>query len=171
MDNPQKLFVVSGNFRYRGILKTSSHHFARKPYLFIGCPSIMADLLSNIQVLKLCKSTKEDVLQDLSNAVIRAGYAKPGFYEAILEREESYPTGLHTPGFEIAIPHADAEWTIESSLTIGILNQPVVFQPMGGEGGEVKAKIVFMLTIKDPSQHLDFLKAFSSLMEDSKNTG
>jgi len=128
----------------------------------------MADLLSNIQVLNICKSTKEAVLQDLSSAAISAGFARQGFYEAILEREDAYPTGLHTPGFEIAIPHADAEWTLEPSLTIGILDEPVVFQPMGGEGGEVQAKLIFMLTIKDPSEHLDFLKAFSSLMEDSE---
>ena len=128
----------------------------------------MTDLLSNIQVLNICKPTREAVLQDLSDAAIRAGFAKPGFYEAIIQREDAYPTGLHTPGFEIAIPHADAEWTVEPSLTIGVLKEPVIFQPMGGEGGEVQAKLVFMLTIEDPSEHLDFLKAFSSLMEDTK---
>lgn len=124
-----------------------------------------ADLLSNLSVLKLDKRTKDEVLEELSQAAISAGYAKPGFAQAILERETKYPTGLHTPEIEVAVPHADAEWTVQPSLTIGILENPVIFDPMGGEGGEVQAELVFMLTIEDPSEHVDFLRAFSSLME------
>jgi PTS system galactitol-specific IIA component len=126
---------------------------------------VAADLLSNLQVLKINKKDREDVLNELSNAAISAGYAKEGFSSAILEREGKYPTGLHTPEIEVAVPHADAEWTTLPSLTIGILESPVIFEPMGGEGGEVNAELVFMLTIEDPSEHVDFLRAFSTLME------
>jgi len=138
---------------------------------------VAADLLSNLQVLKIDKGTKEEVLKELSEAAIKAGYAKPGYWKAILEREDKYPTGLHTPRIEVAVPHADAEWTVSPSLTIGILEKPVIFEPMGGEGGEVQAELVFMLTIEDPSEHVDFLRAFSTLMEvpqvliDFKNSG
>ncbi len=123
------------------------------------------DLLSNLIVLKIESKNRDDVLKELSYAAVNAGYAKQGFGEAIIERESKYPTGLHTPGIEVAVPHADAEWTIVPSLTIGILETPLEFEPMGGEGGEVNAELVFMLTIKDPSEHVDFLRAFSSLME------
>lgn len=136
-----------------------------------------ADLLSNLIVIKSEKKTKEDVLQELSDAAVAAGYAKPGYGQAILEREAKYPTGLHTPEIEVAVPHADAEWTVCPSLTIAILAEPVIFEPMGGEGGEVNAELVFMLTIEDASEHVDFLRAFSSVMEapqiliDFKNSG
>lgn len=123
------------------------------------------DLLSNLLVLSIESKNRDDVLKELSNAAVKAGYAKQGFGEAIIEREMKYPTGLHTPGIEVAVPHADAEWTILPSLTIGNLASPVMFEPMGGEGGEVNAELIFMLTIKDPSEHVDFLRAFSSLME------
>jgi len=135
------------------------------------------ELLENIQVLKLDKESKEEVLEDLSNAAINAGYAKAGYLEAILEREEKYPTGLHIPQIEVAIPHADAEWANVPSLTIGLLEHPVTFKPMGGEGGDVAVEIVFMLTIKEPKQQINFLQAFSTLMAepqlliDFKNTG
>ena len=127
--------------------------------------NVANDLLSNLIVLKVISENRDDVLKELANAVIKAGYAKKGFCDAIIERESKYPTGLHTPEIEVAVPHADAEWTILPSLTIGILNTPVIFNPMGGEGGEVNAELVFMLTIEDPSEHVDFLRAFSSLME------
>ena len=122
------------------------------------------ELLDNLQVLKLQKDNKEEVLADLSSAAIAAGYAKEGYLNAILEREENYPTGLHTPQVEVAIPHADAEWANVPSLTIGLLDQPVVFKPMGGDGEDVQAEIVFMLTIKDPKQQINFLRAFSTTM-------
>ncbi|MCD6577067.1 MAG: PTS sugar transporter subunit IIA [Anaerolineaceae bacterium] len=134
-------------------------------------------LLDNVQVFLLNKKNKEEVLEDLSNAAINAGFAKHGYLEAILEREEKYPTGLHTPEIEVAIPHADAEWANTPSLTIGLLEQPVIFEPMGGEGGDVNAEIVFMLTIKEPKQQINFLRAFSTLMGkpqvliDFKNSG
>ncbi len=136
-----------------------------------------ADLLSNLIVIKSSKTSKEEVLQELSDAAIAAGYARPGYCQAILEREAKYPTGLHTPEIEVAVPHADAEWTIKPSLTIAILKDPVTFDPMGGEGGLVSAELVFMLTIEDASEHVDFLRAFSTLMEapqvliDFKNSG
>ena len=125
----------------------------------------VADLLSNLIVLKINKSNREDVLTEMADAAIEAGHAKEGFRAAIIEREAKYPTGLHTPEIEVAVPHADAEWTINPSLTIGILQTPVIFEPMGGEGGDVQAELIFMLTIEDASEHVDFLRAFSSLME------
>jgi len=138
---------------------------------------VSTEILENLQVMKLDKESKEEVLKELSNAAINAGYAKPGYLEAILEREEKYPTGLHIPQIEVAIPHADAEWANVPSLTIGLLEHPVTFKPMGGEGGDVAVEIVFMLTIKEPKQQINFLQAFSTLMAepqlliDFKNTG
>lgn len=123
-----------------------------------------AEILDNVLVLKVNKKNRQDVLKVLSDAAIEAGYAKPGYHQAILEREEKYPTGLHIPQIGVAIPHADAEWAIQPSVTIGILEEPVAFRPMDGAGGDVQAGLVFMLTIEEPKNHIDFLRAFSSVM-------
>lgn len=123
-----------------------------------------ADILDNLIVKKLNKSTWEEVLTELSGAAIDAGYAKPGYDQAIIEREKKYPTGLHIPLMNVAIPHADAEWALKPSVTIGILETPVAFQPMDGQGGDVLVGLVFMLTIEDPKEHIDFLRAFSTVM-------
>lgn len=125
------------------------------------------DILSNIEVLNLNHETsREEVLTIMSKVVIEKGFATPGFLNAVLERERNYPTGLHTRGVEVAIPHADPEWTLKPSLTVGVLQNPVEFEPMGGEGDMVQARLIFLLTIADPSEHLNFLKAFATLVED-----
>ena len=123
-----------------------------------------ADILDNLIVKRLDKSTWQEVLVELSEAAIEAGYAKPGYDQAIIERELKYPTGLHIPRIDVAIPHADAEWAIKPSVTIAILEKPVAFKPMDGAGGDVQAGLVFMLTIEEPKNHIDFLRAFSSVM-------
>jgi PTS system galactitol-specific IIA component len=125
---------------------------------------LATDILDNLIVKKINKTTWQEVLMELSEAAIEAGYAKPGYDQAIIEREIKYPTGLHIPLMSVAIPHADAEWAIKPSVTIGILEQPVAFQPMDGQGGDVNVGLVFMLTIEDPKEHIDFLRAFSTVM-------
>jgi len=125
---------------------------------------VAADILDNLIVKKVNKSTWEEVLRELSDAAISAGYAKSGYDEAIIEREKKYPTGLHIPLMDVAIPHADAEWAIKPSVTIGIMEKPVAFGSMDGQGGDVHAGLVFMLTIEDPKEHIDFLRAFSTVM-------
>lgn len=123
-----------------------------------------ADILDNLIVKRIDKSSWQEVLIELSEAAIEAGYAKPGYDKAIIERETKYPTGLHIPLMDVAIPHADAEWAIKASVTIGILEKPVAFGSMDGQGGDVHAGLVFMLTIEDPKEHIDFLRAFSTVM-------
>ncbi len=125
------------------------------------------NILDNILVVRSQKSSRNEVLRELAEAVIKAGFAKEGFYEALLDRENNFPTGLHTDQIEIAIPHADAEWTVKPSVTIGILENPVKFEPMGGTGGEVNAKLVFLLTINDPKEHINFLRVFTNMITET----
>jgi len=125
------------------------------------------EILNNIIVIRINQTSRNMVLDELSSQAIKAGYAKEGFDEALIKRENNYPTGLHLEKMDIAIPHADAEWTVKSSLTIGILDSPVEFRPMGEIGDPILAEIVFLLTIKNPKEHIDFLRVFTSLMSES----
>ncbi len=126
------------------------------------------DIFSNIAILKISESNRDGALKKLAEHMIAKGYAKPGYCEALIERENAYPTGLHTHGIKIAIPHADAEWTLLPALAIGLLDQPVIFKPMGGQGSDVQVGLIFMLTLSDPSAHIDFLRAFSHIIEDEE---
>ncbi len=124
-------------------------------------------VLSNVQVVEIQEIISQDqLLKKMGNVAIAAGWAKPGYVEALLERESKYATGLHTEGMDVAIPHADPEWTNEPGMVVALLDKAVTFQPMGGVGGEVKANFVFMLVIPDAEAHIEFLSAFSTFIED-----
>lgn len=123
--------------------------------------------LSHIEMIRLEGAVaRDDALSLLADKAVEAGWARPGFVNALLTREAAYPTGLHTRALDIAIPHADPEWTLVPSMVVGVLEQPAVFQPMGGQGAEVLAKIILLLVIPDADTHVDFLRALSGFIED-----
>lgn len=109
--------------------------------------------------------TKENVLDNISLLMFRNGYVKESYIEAIKKREDTFPTGLNTKSYGIAIPHVDSKHVNEATIAVGILKEPVEFQEMGAEDIIVPVRIIFMLAIKDPSKQLEVLQAVISLIE------
>jgi len=109
--------------------------------------------------------TKENVLDNISLLMFRNGYVKESYIEAIKKREDTFPTGLNTTSYGIAIPHVDSKHVNEATIAVGILKEPVEFQEMGAEDIIVPVRIIFMLAIKDPSKQLEVLQAVISLIE------
>jgi len=126
------------------------------------------DVLSNIHTLHINASSANEALGLLAEYANNQSLVKPGFYQALIDREHEYPTGLHTSGIDVAIPHTDAEWTIKPALIIGILDNPVVFQPMGMEGSDVQAKIIFLIIISNPDDQIYLLKALGLILQDKE---
>ncbi len=127
------------------------------------------EILSNIKIVHITQpATSKEVLATLANVAVANGWAKPGYTEAVWTREEKYPTGLHAQGVEIAIPHADPEWTTIPAMVVGSLSHPACFQPMGGQGAEVQASFIFLLVIPDADAHIRFLQALSSFIENEE---
>jgi len=125
--------------------------------------------LTHIETVRFSGSiARDEVLSSLASKAVAAGWAKPGYPEALLAREAAYPTGLHARGMDLAIPHADPEWTLVPALVVGILQQPASFQPMGGQGPEVLATFVLLLVIPSADAHVEFLRALTGFIEDQR---
>lgn len=111
---------------------------------------------------------RHTLLKHLAEIALREGLAKEGFEQALLEREEKYPTGIHAAGTGIAIPHADAEWTLVPGMIVAVLKQPVTFEPMGGQGGAVQVNLAFLLLIANPDDHVAFLSTLADFISDGE---
>ena len=72
-------------------------------------------------------------------------------------REKDYPTGVQVSGGGVALPHTDAKHATQNTLAVVTLNNPIIFQPMGGDGDEVEATTIVFLVFSDPKQHLKSL--------------
>lgn len=70
-------------------------------------------------------------------------------------------------GVGIAIPHTDKSHVYKGAVAIGILKKPVKFYQMGTTDEVVMARLVFMLAVDDPEEHLVFLQRILQVLQDS----
>jgi PTS system galactitol-specific IIA component len=115
--------------------------------------------------LQVEASDKREAVSVLAEAMRAAGKVRGSFLEAVLEREAAYPTGLPTPGAAIAIPHTDVGHCIESAVAVGTLREAVEFEEMGSPGSALEVRIVFLLSITNPEDHVEWLSRLASAFQ------
>lgn len=71
----------------------------------------------------------------------------PGYTNALLRREQKFPTGLPTMPYGVAIPHADGQYVIRPGLAVCTLNTPISFQEMGNSNGIVSVRLVILIAL------------------------
>jgi PTS system galactitol-specific IIA component len=126
--------------------------------------------IQNIEVVKFHNpKDREEVLTVLSEVLVSKEWAKEGLPLAVVEREKSFPTGLHTSEMDVAIPHADAEWTLEPAIAIGVLDRPVTFLAMDGSKKNLEPKLVFLLAIPDGKAHISLLQGLTKIFKNPKD--
>ncbi len=127
---------------------------------------IWEELDRSLILTELEAETFEDVFKKLGGVVIKEGYAKDSYVDALINREKEYPTGLDASGVGIAIPHTDVAHVNKSGTAIAKLTKPVTFIQMGTDDEEVEVQLVFMLAVKDPKTHLSKLQAIITMIQD-----
>ncbi|WP_299090952.1 PTS sugar transporter subunit IIA [uncultured Metabacillus sp.] len=110
----------------------------------------------------------EEVITFLYEKLKDLNYVKESFLQAILERENVYPTGLPLANMGVAIPHTDPEHIVSPMISFAKLYKPVQFQMMGNPGETVDADIVFMLAIKEPEKQLVMLERLMGVFQNEE---
>jgi PTS system galactitol-specific IIA component len=113
-------------------------------------------------------SDRREAVSVLAEAMRAAGKVRESFLEGVLEREAEFPTGLPTPGAAIAIPHTDVQHCIEPAVAVGTLRDAVEFEEMGSPGSTLDVRIVFLLSITNPEDHVEWLSRLSSAFQTPK---
>jgi PTS system galactitol-specific IIA component len=109
----------------------------------------------------------EDVLRALADRLLEDGAVKDTYFQAMLDRERAYPTGLPIEGIKVAIPHADVEHVNYSAFAIATLLQPVKFGEMGaGLDSLLDVQIVMMLANADPDEQVKTLRKLVDLFDE-----
>lgn len=110
----------------------------------------------------------EESITFLSNKLFEKGYTKEGFLEAVLKREQKFPTGLYLGNINVAIPHTDTKFANKSGLAIAVLQNPVKFRRMDNPTEEIPVHIIFLLVIVEPDEYVRFLSKLTSAFGDQK---
>lgn len=129
---------------------------------------IWEELDKSVIVPDLEAETWEDVMKNLGQKLIDAGYTKDSYIDALIAREKDFPTGLDIDGLGVAIPHTDVSHVNKAGIAIGVLKEPVTFIQMGTDDEEVRVKLIFMLAVTDPNAHIDELQKIIEIIQDKK---
>ncbi len=118
--------------------------------------------------VKVSGETDKDVLRATAAELFAEGYVKESYSDAIIEREEKYPTGLPTGEICVAIPHTDPEHVNDAAICLSILEKPVTFNVMGAEGETTEASMLFMLAVKRKEDQMDTLMKLINVCQDQE---
>lgn len=128
---------------------------------------IWEDLKEELVLTGLNAESSGEVFEQLGKTLIKEGYCKDSYIDALKMREKDFPTGVNMGGVGIAIPHTDKSHVHRGAVAIGILRKPVKFYQMGTTDEIVMARLVFMLAVDDPEEHLVFLQKILRILQDS----
>lgn len=107
------------------------------------------------------KDSKE-LLEDISEKLILKGYVKETFKEAIIKREEIYPTGIKTQNFCLAIPHTDAEHILKPGIAFVRLKDSCKFKEMC-TNEELDVNMAFVLLVNQKEKQVELLTRLMDL--------
>lgn len=88
---------------------------------------------------------REDFFRKLAVELGAQGYIKDTWFDAIMEREANYPTGLTCQAISVAIPHVEPEHIAKPYIAVIKPKTPIEFEGMGGIGGTVPAELIVNL--------------------------
>jgi PTS system galactitol-specific IIA component len=117
-------------------------------------------------ILVVKKQPQRRGLNKLAGLLGKYGYVKESFYQALLEREEAYPTGLQTSVIGVAIPHTDTGHVIKPPLAIATLEAPVFFQAMDNPQSKIPVELIIVMAIKEPAMQLKSLQKIMQILQD-----
>lgn len=118
-------------------------------------------------LIRVKAEKKEDVIRQLYEKLLKNGKVKESFYDAVLEREEMYPTGLKFEKWEVAIPHVSPEHVISSTIAIAVLDDPVEFKRMDDDSS-VHVKVVFNIALDKNGKQIEVLQDIMAVFADSQ---
>lgn len=115
----------------------------------------------SIEILSVMGEDWRTVLRQMAEYLLKKGYVKDSYIDALIKREGNYPTGIKIPiGVNVAIPHAEIEYVIRQALVIGIPNKPVIFHNIEDPKDTVNVDLILLLVINNPKGYLNFLSFF-----------
>lgn len=119
---------------------------------------------------KLCllgikADSRDDLFEQMSSLLLKEGFVKDTYLEALKIRESEYPTGLLVGDTGFAIPHCDSRNVQKSQLCFGQLEHPIEFSDMVDKDHKIQVSLVFMLAMSQPHEQMETLGNLVALFQ------
>lgn len=111
---------------------------------------------------------KVEVIERLSDIFESENIVKKSYKDAVLKREEEFPTALKSKNIAFAIPHTDPKHVNKAAIAMARLKEEVDFVSMENYDKTLGVKLVFLLAITDPSKQVKILQKLIKIMQSKK---
>lgn len=108
---------------------------------------------------------KETALEVMAQSLDEQGFLNKEFYQNLIKRERTSPTGLETYEVGIAIPHTEPQYVKTDAIGVAVLEKPVAFNDMVTKEKEVDVKVIFLLGLSESTKHLNILRQIIDLVQ------
>lgn len=119
-----------------------------------GTQRVLDLFTSDLFFPHLSCATKWDAIHTLCEAMVSAGVARPGFEDAIIEREQMFPTSF---GGDLAVPHAAVPTGDTVRIAVGLCDAPIVWDEDGHS-----VSVVFLVSYSEAGKE-SMTKIFSTV--------
>lgn len=109
----------------------------------------------------------DEIFEALGGELVKQGYCKESYVQALKDREAEFPTGINMGEKGVAIPHTDVSHVNKKGIAIATLKEPVSFVEMGTDDEFVNAQVIFMLAV-DEKGHLELLQEILGILQDQE---
>ncbi|MGC3995042.1 MAG: PTS sugar transporter subunit IIA [Propionicimonas sp.] len=120
----------------------------------------------SIVLLQDAASDRDEALRRLAGEFVSRDLVLASFPDAVLDREQRYPTGLDLGDIAVAIPHTDAEHVRTDQLGFMSLQNPVTFRQMGDDTATAEVSLVIMLALHKTEDQIPMLQKLVELIQD-----
>lgn len=107
----------------------------------------------------------EELTEHVSEILWKKNLIEDTYLDALMKREEEYPTGLITKFLNIGLPHTDSEHIKKPFVFIVRTNKPINVKQMG-DNQEMRVENFFFLGITKPTEQVELLQIIMNLFMD-----
>jgi len=113
------------------------------------------------------KTDCENVLREMAEYLAAAGFVKETYCQAVLDRENAFPTGVPSEPIPVAIPHSDRGHVIKTAILVAKTAQPIPFRRIDDPNSQIDVRAIFMLAIDSNQGQLDVITQIMDLIQDA----
>lgn len=112
-------------------------------------------------------SDQNDLFRKMGKEFIKKGYVGPGYVDALIDRENKFPTGIQIGNINLAIPHVDSTYIEKPGIAFIRPLEPIEFKEMCTDN-KLKVNLIFMLLVKDKNKQVHVLSALMDKFSDEE---
>ena len=127
--------------------------------------SIIENLNKKYVLLHRDFENKEELFKSMNEILLENNYVTDEYHKRVLERENSFPTGMKLEKLNVAIPHVDSKYVLKENLFIITSKKGIEFNNAENNGEKLNVKIIFALLIKEHNTHINFLVKLIELFQ------